>query len=75
MLTEWLFSVFSRGVGKRRSLIVKELKHCDGELREELIVARSLQNHFLEILLVPLKKKKKSPWDYVLIQIINALHH
>ena len=74
MLTEWLFSVFSRGVGKRRSLIVKELKHCDGELREELIVARSLQNHFLEILLVPLKKKK-SPWDYVLIQIINALHH
>ena len=59
MLTEWLFSVFSRGVGKRRSLIVKELKHCDGELREELIVARSLQNHFLEILLVPLKKKKK----------------
>ena len=73
MLTEWLFSVFSRGVGKRRSLIVKELKHCDGELREELIVARSLQNHFLEILLVPLKKK--SPWDYVLIQIINALHH
>ena len=74
MLTEWLFSAFSRGVGKRRSLILKELKHCDGELREELIVARSLQNCFLEILLVPLKKKK-NPWNYVLIQIINALRH
>ena len=73
MLTEWLFSAFSRGVGKRRSLILKELKHCDGELREELIVARSLQNCFLEILLVPLKKK--NPWNYVLIQIINALRH
>ena len=42
---------------KKEVPYIKGVKRCDGELREELIVARSLQNHFLEILLVPLKKK------------------
>ena len=59
---------------KKEVPYIKGVKRCDGELREELIVARSLQNHFLEILLVPLKKKK-NPLDYVLIQIMNALRH